>query len=291
MKYKLYTNQHQMLYNEIFSLPRNNKNELTIARETDYLVNKYKMIREDFIELGKSKKFDALFTDIFINKKDTVFIFEHIVLRNKKVFILERDNGFDNQEQLIKSKANYLKKVWGNSVDISYFIISDNDIPKTNKKTLINIINQIESIEGPDKFSTSIKEFITKKHMNLNIKAYFKLKHNINVEEVKVERKSAKISVPKNILPNFLKIKTSVSFLSSSIMLLYGLCAIISTYSVLKISDFKFAIVVDMVYGWFLYKILSLMEAYITKRRYKYPLLLIILLIFGVFLYKILQFI
>lgn len=290
MKYKLYTNQHQMLYNEIFSLPRNNKNELTIARETDYLVNKYKIIREDFIELGKSKKIDALFTDIFINKKDTVFIFEHIVLRNKKVFILERDNGFDNQDQLIKSKANYLKKVWGNSVDISYFIISDVDVPKSNKKTLGSIINHIESIEGPDKFSSSIKDFITKKHMDLNIKAYFKLKHNINVEEVKVERKSARISIPRNILPNFLKIKTPISFLSSSIMLIYGLSAIISTYSVMKISNFKFAIVVDMIYGWFLYKILSLMEAYIPK-RYKYPLLLIILLIFGVFLYKILQFI
>lgn len=290
MKYKLYTNQHQMLYNEIFSLPRNNKNELTIARETDYLVNKYKIIREDFIELGKNKKFDALFTDIFISKKDTVFIFEHIVLRNKKVFILERDNGFDNQDQLIKSKASYLKKIWGNSIDVSYFIISDIDVPKTNKKTLGNIISYIENIEGPDKFSSSIKDFITKKHMNLNIKAYFKLKHNINVEEVKVERKSAKISIPRNIVPNFLKIKTPVSFLSSSIMLIYGLSAIISTYSVLKISDFKFAIVVDMIYGWFLYKILSLMEAYIS-RRYRYPLLFIILLIFGVFLYKILQFI
>lgn len=282
-----------MLYNEIFSLPRNNKNELTVARETDYLVNKYKMIREDFIELGKSKKFDALFTDIFINKKDMVFIFEHIILRNKNVFILERENGFDNQDQLIKSKVSYLKKVWGNSVDVSYFIISDKDVPKSNKKTLDSIIKHIESIEGPDKFSSSIKEFITKKHMNLNIKAYFKLKHNINVEEVKVERKSAKISVSKNvknIIPNFLKIQAPVSFLSSSILLVYGLSATISTYSVMKISDFKFAIVVDMIYGWFLYKILSLMEVYMHK-RYRYPLLIIILLIFGVFLYKILQFI
>lgn len=293
MKYKIYTSQHQMLYSEIFSLPANKKNELIINKEASYLANKYKEIREDFIVIGKSKKIDALFSDVFIGKKDKVYIYEHIILRGDTVFILERDNGYGNQEKLLKEKSNYLKKVWGDTVNVSCHIISAEKEDKTIKNTLENILAIIDSHVGVDKYSDGIKDYIVKKHLNLNIKTYFKLKYDLNVDEIKVKRKSGPIKVPKKIIPNLLKnnilFKNSVriSFLSSCTMLLYGLCALFSTYSVLKITNFSFAIVLDFFYGWFLYKILSFIEVYVPK-RYKYFLLFLILLIFGVFLYKIL---
>ena len=286
MKYKIYTNQHQLLYNEIFSLPTNKKNELVINKEASYLVNKYKEIREDFIVIGKSKKIDALFSDVFIGKKDKVYIYEHIVLRGDTVFIIERENGYGNQEKLLKEKGNYLKKVWGDAVKISCHIISVEKIDKTIKNTRENIISIIDSHQGADKYSDGIKDYIVKKHLNLNIKTYFKLKYNLNVDEVKIKRKSAPIKIPRKIIPHLFKNSVRVSFLSSCIMLLYGLCALFSTYSVLKITNFSFAIVLDFFYGWFLYKILSFIEVCVPK-RFKSLLLLLILLIFGVFLYKI----
>ena len=289
MRYKIYTAQHQLIYDELHTVPISKKNELIISKEHNYLMNKYKTIREDFITLGKVKNIDGLFSDVFIGKKDKVYIYEHIILKSDMVLILERENSYGNQEKLIKEKMAYLNKLWGDVLKLDYLIISEETNLKSKKRTMGDALLYLERLPGEDRYSDSVKEFILKKHLALSVKEFIKLKHNINIAEVqkeKIKRKSSRVKVPRNVLPDFFKIQTNISFLSSAIMLLYGLCALFSTARVLKVGDFKFAIVLDLLYGCFLYKILSLIEVTLGKKT-KILMLLTILLIFGVFLYKI----
>lgn len=289
MRYKIYTAQHQLIYDELHTVPISKKNELIISKEHNYLMNKYKIIREDFITLGKVKNIDCLFSDVFIGKKDKVYIYEHIILKSDMVLILERENSYGNQEKLIKEKMAYLNKLWGDVLKLDYLIISEETNLKSKKRTMGDALLYLERLPGKDRYSDSVKEFILKKHLALSVKEFIKLKHNINIAEVqkeKIKRKSSRVKVPRNVLPEFFKIQTNISFLSSAIMLLYGLCALFSTVRVLKVGDFKFAIVLDLLYGCFLYKILSLIEVTLGKKT-KILMLLTILLIFGVFLYKI----
>lgn len=289
MRYKIYTAQHQLIYDELHTVPISKKNELIISKEHNYLMNKYKTIREDFITLGKVKNIDCLFSDVFIGKKDKVYIYEHIILKSDMVLILERENSYGNQEKLIKEKMAYLNKLWGDVLKLDYLIISEETNLKSKKRTMGDALLYLERLPGKDRYSDSVKEFILKKHLALSVKEFIKLKHNINIAEVqkeKIKRKSSRVKVPRNVLPEFFKIQTNISFLSSAIMLLYGLCALFSTVRVLKVGDFKFAIVLDLLYGCFLYKILSLIEVTLGKKT-KILMLLTILLIFGVFLYKI----
>lgn len=289
MRYKIYTAQHQLIYDELHTVPISKKNELIISKEHNYLMNKYKTIREDFITLGKVKNIDGLFSDVFIGKKDKVYIYEHIILKSDMVLILERENSYGNQEKLIKEKMAYLNKLWGDVLKLDYLIISEETNLKSKKRTMGDALLYLERLPGKDRYSDSVKEFILKKHLALSVKEFIKLKHNINIAEVqkeKIKRKSSRVKVPRNVLPEFFKIQTNISFLSSAIMLLYGLCALFSTVRVLKVGDFKFAIVLDLLYGCFLYKILSLIEVTLGKKT-KILMLLTILLIFGVFLYKI----
>lgn len=265
MQYKVYTLQHQELYNQIHSIQNIEKYHKIINKETFFLQEKCRELRHDFSILSKVKEFDALFTDVLIKNKKKAYAFEHIVVKANKIFVLERKKPYDNQKQLIKEKTNYLRKIFGKNIPVEFYILTDN---KTTKPNFISIDKFIEStlkIKGNDAVASKVRDFVETKHISLGIKDYLQKKYNINISQPDATRRAKWVEVFKYTNPLVSKYKGTLSFMSSGIIFFYVLTSVFSYSIYAKEKQFLLTIAIDCLFLFFLVNLLKEIESKLPR--------------------------
>ena len=265
MQYKIYTLQHQKLYDQIHSVTSEGKIQKIINKETVYLLDRCKELRRDFSALSKVREIDALFTDVLVRNKKKTYSFEQIVVIANKVYVLERKKHYDNQRQLLKEKVAYLRKALGKMIHIDFYILVDGKTTKPNNIKLESFIDMCKTQHANDGISGKVNAFVQNKHVSLDITDYIYKKYNINIIQKEVKRQSKWVEIFSFSNPIISKYKGTMSFLSSAIIFFYILTAIF-TYSIYaKEKKFLLTIAMDLMFLFMLINILKEMEAKLPK--------------------------
>jgi len=265
MQYKIYTLQHQKLYDQIHSVTSEGNIEKIINKETVYLLDRCKELRRDFSALSKVREIDALFTDVLVMNKKKTYSFEQIVVIANKVYVLERKKHYDNQRQLLKEKVAYLRKALGKMIHIDFYILIEGKTTKPNNIKLESFIDMCKTQHANDGISGKVNAFVQNKHVSLNITDYIYKKYNINITQKEVKRNSKWVEILSFSNPIISKYKGTLSFLSSAIIFFYILTSIF-TYSIYaKERKFLLSIVIDCMFLFMLVNILKEMEAKLPK--------------------------
>lgn len=265
MQYKIYTLQHQKLYDQIHSVTSEGNIEKIINKETVYLLDRCKELRRDFSALSKVREIDALFTDVLVMNKKKTYSFEQIVVIANKVYVLERKKQYDNQRQLLKEKVAYLRKALGKMIHIDFYILIEGKTTKPNNIKLDNFIEMCKTQHANDGISGKVNAFVQNKHVSLNITEYIYKKYNINITQKEVKRNSKWVEIFSFSNPIISKYKGTLSFLSSAIIFFYILTAIF-TYSIYaKEKRFLLSIAIDCMFLFMLVNILKEMESKLPK--------------------------
>lgn len=265
MQFKIYTLQHQKLYDQIHTVLPNKKTEKIISKETLYLLDRCKELRQDFSVLSKVRELDALFTDVLIMNKKKTYAFEQIVVIANKVYILERKKHYDNQRQLLKEKVAYLRKMLGKNIFVDFYILVDGKTTKPNYIKIDNFIEWCKNQQANDAVSRRVNDFVQNRHVSMNIEDYIQKKYSINVNYTEVKRTSKWIEILKFSNPIVSKYKGNLSLLSSSIIFFYILNAAF-TYSIYaKEKQFILTIAIDLMFLFILVNILKEVESKLPK--------------------------
>lgn len=281
MQYKIYTLQHQKLYDQIHTVSGNEKVQKIITKETLNLLEKSKELRKDFSTLSKIREIDALFTDVLIMNKKTTYSFEHIVVISNKVYVLERKKHYDNQRQLLKEKVSYLRKQLGKNIVVNFYILVENKSTKGNNINLESFIEFCKQQKANDAISDRVNNFVQSKHVNLSINDYILKRYNIDVNHKEVKREAKWVNVISKSNPLISKYKGDMSFLSSCIVFFYIITAIF-TYSIYaKEKQFLLTIAIDLMFLLLLMNILKEIESKLPKLLKNVTLLSTL----GVFIY------
>lgn len=265
MQYKIYTLQHQKLYDQIHSITSEENIQKIVNKETVYLLDRCKELRRDFSALSKVKEIDALFTDVLVRNKKKTYSFEQIVVIANKVYVLERKKHYDNQRQLLKEKVAYLRKALGKMIHIDFYILVDGKTTKPNNIKLESFIDMCKTQHANDGISGKVNAFVQNKHVSLDITDYIYKKYNINIIQKEVKRQSKWVEIFSFSNPIISKYKGTMSFLSSAIIFFYILTAIF-TYSIYaKEKKFLLTIAMDLMFLFMLINILKEMEAKLPK--------------------------
>lgn len=265
MQYKIYTLQHQKLYDQIHSVIGNEKIQKIVSKESLNLLERSKELRRDFSVLSKVKEIDALFTDVLIMNKKTTYSFEHIVVIANKVYVLERKKHYDNQRQLLKEKISYLKKQLGKNIIVNFHILVENNSKKPNCIKLDKFIEFCKSQSANDAISDRINEFVQTRHVSLSIHDYILKKYNVDIKHKEVKREAKWIKIISKSNPFISKYKGNMSFLSSCIMFFYIITAMFSYSIYAKEKQFLLTIVIDIVFLLLLVNILREIESKLPK--------------------------
>lgn len=265
MQYKIYTLQHQKLYDQIHSVTGGEKIQKIINKETVYLLDRCKELRRDFSALSKVRELDALFTDVLVMNKKKTYSFEQIVVIANKVYVLERKKHYDNQRQLLKEKVAYLRKALGKNIHVDFYILVDGKTTKPNNIKLDTFIEMCRTQHANDGISGRVNAFVQSKHVSLDITDYIHKKYNVNITHTEVKRSSKWIEILSFSNPIISKYKGNLSFLSSAIIFFYVLTAIF-TYSIYaKEKQFLLTIAIDIMFLFILVNILKEMESKLPK--------------------------
>lgn len=273
MEFKIYTMQHQRLFEGIHNIEPTTKINGILNKENSYLLEKYKEIRKDFVTLSKSREIDALFSDIMIKNKSRILTFEHIVVRNNVIYVIERKKGYENQRKLLKEKANFLKKVFKNNIKVKCFILLDTKTTRENYIAMDDFINNLEKNNLPDLTCQKINDYIQSHHIDLNIKQYIKFKYKIDIDKVYAPRKAKWVEIISLSLPFLIKNKSKVSFLTSITLMFYIFIVALSYYKNIQDGHFYLSIIIDIFY----YKVLDFGLTTIEQKAsktLKYPMLI-----------------
>lgn len=265
MQYKIYTLQHQKLYDQIHSVNGSEKVQKIALKETSILLERCKELRRDFSALSKVKDIDALFTDVLVMNKKTTYSFEHIIVINNRVYVLERKKHYDNQRQLLKEKVSYLKKQLGKNILVNFYILVENNSKKPNCIQLENFIEFCKTQRGNDAISDKINNFVQTRHVDLNIRGYILKKYNVDVDYKEVKRDSKWIKIISKSSPMLSKYKGNMSFLSSCIIFFYIITAMFSYSIFAKEKQFLMTIAIDLIFLWLLVNILKEIESRLPK--------------------------
>ena len=250
VQYKIYTLQHQKLYDQIHAVSGNEKVNKIVNKETIYLLN---------------REIDALYTDVLIMNKKTTYSFEHIVVIANKVYVLERKKHYDNQRQLLKEKVAYLRKQLGKNIFIDFYILVDGKTTKPNNIKIETFVENCKNQKANDAVSSRMNEFVQTKHVSLNIEEYIHKKYNINITHQIVERKSKWIEIIKFKNPLVSKYKGNLSFLSSCILFFYIATAVFSYSIYAKEKQFILTIGIDVLFLFILLNILREIESKLPR--------------------------
>lgn len=266
MQYKIYTLQHQKLYDQIHAIDGNSEVQKIVNKETLYLLDKCKEIRRDFSILSKVREFDALFSDILIRNNKKTYSFEHVIVYANTIYVLERKKSYDNQKQLLKEKTNYLKKCIGKNVNAEFYILMDAKTTKPNYTTLDMFIeNCLQKTPVDGVLADKVDLFIQNNHIVLDISTYIKKKYNVDIKYTYKPRASRWVTLSKFTNPLVSKYKGTLSFLSSVIIFFYLLC-VIFTYSIYaKDKQFLLTLGVDAVMLFLLINVLKEIESKCPK--------------------------
>lgn len=265
MQYKIYTLQHQKLYDQIHTVMGNEKVQKIINKETNLLLDKCKELRRDFSALAKVRELDALFTDVLVMNKKMTYSFEHIAVIANKVYILERKKQYDNQRQLLKEKVAYLRKVLGKNIFVDFYILVDGKTTKPNNIKLEAFIDSCQNLKANDAISGKINEFVQSRHVSLDIVGYIHKKYNVDITHKEAKRKSKWVEIFKFSNPLVSKYKGNLSLLSSCIIFFYVMTAVF-TYSIYaKEKQFLLTVVIDALFLFFLINILKEIENKLPK--------------------------
>lgn len=265
MQYKIYTLQHQKLYDQIHYVTGGEKIQKILNKETVYLLDRCKELRRDFSVLSKVRELDALFTDVLVMNKKKIYSFEQIVVIANKVYVLERKKHYDNQRQLLKEKVAYLRKALGKNIHVDFYILVDGKTTKPNNIKLDAFIDMCRTLYANDGISGRVNEFVQNKHISLDISGYIHKKYNVNVTQNEVKRNSKWVEILNFPNPLISKYKGNLSFLSSIIIFFYILTTVF-TYSIYaKEKQFLLTIAIDVMFLFILINILKEMESKLPK--------------------------
>lgn len=289
MNYKIYTLQHQKLYDQIHSVTGDEKIQKIINKEAVYLLDRCRELRKDFSDLSRISELDALFTDILIMNKKRTYSFEHIVVIANKVYVLERKKHYDNQYQLLKEKVNYLRRALGKNIIVEFYILIDGKTTKNRNIKIENFIELCKKQHGYDAISGRVNEFVQKRHIALDIKDYISKKYNADLVKNDVKRNSKWVDILKFSNPLISKYKGNLSFLSSCILFFY-IATSVFCYSIFaKEKQFLLTIALDLLFLFLLVNILKEIESKLPKWL-KYLTLLGTLGVFVMFFGKVIYY-
>lgn len=289
MKYKIYTLQHQRLYDQIHGVQCTEKTKKIINKETLTLLDRCKEIRRDFAMLSKIRGIDSLFSDILIRHKRKTYLFEHIVVTNNIAYILERKKAYDNQKQLLKEKVSYLKKALGKDITIKYYILTDSKTTKPDFISIESFIDKCRKENSADRISSHINEFIQKRHANITIIEYIQKRYNIDITKTDTKRKSKWTTISKITSPLVSKYKGTLSFASSGIILFYILSSVFSYSIYAKERQFLLTLGIDCLFLFLLVNLLKEIESKLHKFT-KIIVLTIALFGFMFLFYRVMKF-
>lgn len=268
MRYKIYSLIHQKLYDSIYLIDKNPKINHIVNEEKLFLLKRYKEIREDFLSLAKCKNINSIFSDIVFENRKEVYIYEHIVVKGNKIYILEREKDYKNQWNLLKKKTKYLKNNLKIKNDFTPIIITENIKKKSSKYITMEEFNNI-TIEKEDNISDIIKKFIDKNLYSIEISDYIFHKYKISIEKKEDTRKKKKIN------DIFGPIQISVITYITSLLFILN-CSLVS-FRTLRYDHYYLSIALNIIYFFLLYLCFLLLEK-CYKKSIKIPISLCSLL-------------
>lgn len=265
MQYKIYTLQHQKLYDQIHGVNGDERVQKIANKEVIYLLDRCKELRGDFSTLSKTKEIDALFTDVLMMNKKTTYSFEHIVVIANKVYVLERKKHYDNQRQLLKEKVNYLRKQLGKNIFVDFYILVDGKTTKPNNIKIDAFIDFCKTQKANDAVSGRVNELVQSKHVSFDVTEYIHKKYGVDVNHQEVKRNSKWVEIFKFSNPLISKYKGTLSFLSSCIVFFYIVTSVFSYSIFAKEKQFLLTIGIDILFLFLLLNILREIESKLPK--------------------------